>query len=142
MNKLNTANSERGMTLVELLVVIVLLGMIAVIVGKNVIGKGEEAKAELNLVKMNKLKQDLGQYRIKFNSYPGQLQDLVKASPDIAKSGKLFIPLADEADLRDVWGTPYTYKSEDNGRSFSLTTRGADGLPGGDGVKQDVTIRP
>ncbi|MCB0325674.1 MAG: type II secretion system protein GspG [Bdellovibrionales bacterium] len=133
---------ERGMTLVELLVVIVLISLIAVVVGKNVIGQGDAAKAELNVVKMEKLKNLLGQYRLKFNSYPGALQELIKPSADTQKSGQLFVALAEEGDLNDVWGFPYIYKTENNGRSFTLSSLGADGIEGGDGAKQDVTVRP
>ncbi len=133
---------ERGMTLIEILVVIVLISLIAVVVGKNVIGQGDAAKAELNVVKMEKLKNLLGQYRLKFNTYPSSLEGLVKPSAEVEKSGKIFVALAGEDDLLDVWGFPFVYKSESNGRSYSITTLGSDGVSGGEGAKQDVTIRP
>lgn len=133
---------EEGMTLVELLVVIVLISLIAVVVGQNVIGQGDAAKAELNVVKMEKLKNLLGQYRLKFNNYPATLEDLRRPSAEVQKSGKLFVSLAEESDLNDVWSFPYIYKSENNGRSFTLTSLGSDGVEGGEGPKQDVTIRP
>jgi general secretion pathway protein G len=136
------SQEERGMTLVELLVVIVLISLIAVVVGKNVIGQGDAAKAELNVVKMEKLKNLLGQYRLKYNTYPSSLQDLVKQNSETSKSGKIFIALAEEADLDDIWGFPFSYKSENNGRSFSISSFGADGVAGGEGANQDVTIQP
>lgn len=136
----NTA--EQGMTLVELLVVIVLISLIAVVVGKNVIGQGDAAKAELNVVRMEKLKTALGQYRLKYNSYPSKLEDLVSASPEVKKAGKLFTPLVDEEEIRDVWGSSYTYRSENDGRTYALSTLGSDGIEGGEGAKQDVTLRP
>ena len=135
-------NSERGMTLIEILVVIVLISLIAVVVGKNVIGQGDAAKAELNVVKMEKLKNLLGQYRLKFNSYPAKLDDLVKPNADVEKSGKIFVALAGNDDLLDVWGFPFVYKSENSGRSYAITTLGSDGVQGGEGANQDVTIRP
>lgn len=133
---------QRGLTLIEILVVIVLISLIAVVVGKNVIGQGEAARAELNIVKMEKLKSLLGQYRLKYNGYPDKLSNLIKPGADVQKSGKLFIAIASEDDIKDVWGAPYTYKSENNGRSYSLTTLGSDGAPGGEGADQDVTMRP
>ncbi len=135
-------NNEKGMTLVELLVVIVLISLIAVVVGKNVIGQGDAAKAELNVVKMEKLKNLLGQYRLKYNSFPSSLNDLVKPNSDVGKSGKLFVPLAEEGDLNDIWGFPYVYSTESGGRSFTLSTLGADGVEGGEGPNQDVSIKP
>jgi general secretion pathway protein G len=134
--------NEAGLTLVELLVVIVLISLIAVVVGKNVIGQGSAAKAELNVVKMEKTKNLLGQYRLKYNSYPSKLADLIKGGEDVIKSGKPFIALASEDDLSDVWGFPFVYRLESDARSFTLTSLGEDGIEGGDGPKQDVTLRP
>lgn len=132
--------SESGLTLVELLVVIVLISLIAVVVGKNVIGSGEAAKAELNVVKMEKVKNLLGQYRLKYNKFPSSLEGLVKSGEDSGKSGKPFFALASEEDLSDVWNFPFSYKVENGGRSFSLSSLGSDGIDGGEGAKQDVTV--
>jgi general secretion pathway protein G len=143
MSKLEQSGlGEKGMTLVELLVVIVLISLIAVVVGKNVIGQGDAAKAELNVVKMEKLKNLLGQYRLKYNSFPSTLDDMIKPNSEIGKSGKIFVALAEKQDLEDIWGFPYSYATESNGRTFSLSSLGADGVEGGEGPNQDVTIRP
>lgn len=132
--------NESGLTLVELLVVIVLISLIAVVVGKNVIGQGDTAKAELNVVKMEKAKNLLSQYRLKYNKFPGSLDNLIKGGPAVKKSGKPFFALAGEDDLTDVWGFPFSYKVENGGRSFTLKSLGADGIDGGDGAKQDVSV--
>ena len=142
INERSVVRNEKGLTLIELLVVIVLISLIAVVVGKNVIGQGEAAQAELNVVKMERMKNLLGQYRLKFNSYPAKLEDLIHPSGDVSKSGKIFVPLADDGDLNDVWGFPFVYKTENNGRTFSISSLGSDGVQGGDGAKQDVTITP
>ena len=134
--------SEKGLTLVELLVVIVLISLIAVVVGKNVIGQGDAAKAELNLVRMEKIKNLLGQYRLKYNAYPSKLDDLVNGNADLKKSGKPFIALAVTEDLNDVWNFPYLYSQESDGRSFILSSYGSDGIEGGEGAKQDVSVKP
>ena len=136
------SNNERGMTLVEILAVIVIISLIITVVAKNVIGQSDAAKAKLNQTKMLKLKQALGQYQLEFNSYPTSLNDLVKESADVKKSGKLFIAMAEEDDLADIWGFPYEYKTENNNRSFSFKSYGSDGVPGGEGAKSDVTMTP
>lgn len=133
---------ERGMTLVEVIAVVVLLALIWVVVGKNVFGQSDTAKAQLNMVKMNNLKQYLGQYRLQYNIYPAKLDDLVHGSADLKKSGTIFTPLATEEDLKDIWSTPYIYVPENNNRSYILKSLGSDGLEGGDGAKQDVEMRP
>ena len=130
------------MTLVEVIAVVVLLALLYVVVGKNVFGQSNAAKAKLNDVKMNNLRNVLQQYKLEQNTFPPRLEDLVTANSEVKKSGAVFTPLAEEGDLKDIWGGPYVYIQENSGRSFLLKSLGADGVEGGDGVNQDVEKRP
>lgn len=135
-------NLEKGMTLVELMAVIVILGIILTVVAKNIFGQADSAKARTNVLRMEKIKGALELYRTEFGRYPGQLGDLIRPSADIQSSGKLFMKYAEESELKDVWNNDLLYKNENDGRSFALTTLGADGTPGGENANQDVTLRP
>lgn len=135
-------STESGLTLIELLVVVVLIGLIFTVVAGSVFSKGEAAKAELNVTRMEGLKQEIARYRLNYNSYPQALQDLVRPNAQVRQSGKLFNPIVKEDELKDIWGNPYLYKSENDGRSYSITSQGADGAPGGEGPNQDITVRP
>ena len=140
---MKTLHSESGLTLVELLVVIVLIGLIYVAVSKTVFGQGEAAKAELNVVRMNSVKNALQQYQLKFNTYPSTINELLTGNSSLLdKSGQVFVPMVDEDQLKDIWGNPYIYRLENDGRSFNLKSLGSDGMEGGDKAKQDVTVRP
>ena len=141
MRKNSLLTDDRGMTLVEIIVVIVLISIIGGIVIQGVIGKGDSAKAKLNMVKMEKLKSAIETYRLEFNGYPAKLEDLVNRSAEVEKSGKLFTPLAGETDLNDVWNFPYIYKTENRNRTFTTSSLGSDGVEWGDGAKQGVTNR-
>jgi len=134
--------NQSGMTLIEILAVIVLIGLILSVVAKGVFSQSSKAQARLNEVKMVNLQNAISQYRLEYGRYPGQIQDLIKQSNDVAQSGRLFIALAEPEDLKDVWGFEYGYKSENEGRSYSLQSLGQDGLTGGDGANQDITKRP
>ncbi|MCC6932695.1 MAG: type II secretion system protein GspG [Deltaproteobacteria bacterium] len=134
-------NKQAGMTLVEVLAVIVLIGMIMVVVGKGVMGKGDAAKAKLNVVRMEGIRNALAQYRLELNTYPSSLDSLAHPGKEAVESGQVVVPLIDEKDLKDIWGNNFIYRSE-GGRSYSLQTLGSDGVPGGDGAKQDVTMTP
>lgn len=135
-------NAERGMTLVEVIAVIILIGLIMTVVAKGILGKSDAAKAELNVVKMQEVKQALETYRLKYNVYPDQMLDMVRPSDKVTKGGSLFTPLLEEDQINDIWGFPLLYKAENNGRSYTITSLGADGAQGGTGSKQDITIRP
>ena len=139
---LGTLNNQRGLTLVELLAVIVILGLIITVVLKNVTGQSEAAKAKLNETKMMQLQQMIDQYRLEYNSYPSSLNDLVRESSAVKESGKMFVALVKPEQLKDIYNYDFIYKSESDGRSYSLTSLGSDGIPGGEGPKQDLTKRP
>ena len=66
--------SERGMTLVEIMVVIVLFGLIMGVVASKVTQNAAVAEAELNITKMKSLEGYLSTYKIKFGKYPSSLQ--------------------------------------------------------------------
>ena len=133
--------NEAGLTLVEIIAVIVLLGVIIAIFGGGILDKAESAKAQLNMTKMDTVMQKLSLYKLQFGKYPGQLKDLVEPSADVKNSGELFTPFLSKEDLLDVWKNPYLYKLENNGRSCSLSSYGSDGDAGGEGAAQDVTKR-
>lgn len=133
--------TNRGMTLVELMAVIVILGIIITVVAKNIFGQTDAAKARTNIIRMEKVKSALELYKLEFGRYPGQLGDLIRPSADIQRSGKLFMKMAEEEELKDIWNNDLIYRAENEGRAFSLTSLGSDGAAGGTDAKQDVTIR-
>lgn len=139
---LKITSNERGLTLVELLVVVVLLGLIFTVIGSNVFSKGEAAKAELNRSRMESIKQEVSRFRLTFNTYPRSLEELIRPSQQMQQSGRLFSPILKEDEFLDMWGNKYIYRLENDGRSYSLTTLGSDGVPGGEGHAMDFTLRP
>ncbi len=136
--KLRSRSGEAGLTLVELIAVILLIGVLMGVVAKNIFGNTEAAKAKANELKMNQLKGSLQNYKLQFNKYPSSLECLTKSCPET--KGKLFTATTEADDLLDVWGNPYIYKTENGGRSISIQTLGADGVAGGDGANTDFVI--
>jgi general secretion pathway protein G len=121
--------AERGMTLIEIMVVIAILGMMATAVTMTVIGNLQTAKVQKARLDCRQLETSLELYFTRFGKYPSQppgLEALVQTQ--IIK----FLQL-------DPWGNPYGFRMEDGSPVvFSL---GADGQPGGDGFNADITSR-
>ncbi len=140
--KRSIAAEQAGMTLIEVIAVIVLITLIMVTVGRNVFTSSSAAKAQLNVTKMNALKGYLSQYRLQYNAYPSKLENLVHGGNEAKQAGTIFTPLMQEADLKDVYGNNFLYTAENNGRSFVLKSLGEDGTEGGQGSAQDVELRP
>ena len=135
-------SNESGMTLIEVIAVIVLITLIMVTVGNRVFTSSSAAKAKLNVTKMNTLKGYLGQYRLQYNVYPSKLENLLKPSAETKQAGDIFTPLAQESDMSDIYNNKFLYNAENNGRSYKLKSLGEDGAEGGEGPSQDVTMEP
>lgn len=120
---------ERGFTLVELMVVIVILGLLATIVVINVMPAADRAAVTKARADIATLEQAVEIYRLDNQRYPtGEegLQALV--------AGEYVRRLPD-----DPWGNPYSYSAPGReGRPFTIATLGADGREGGTGENEDI----
>jgi general secretion pathway protein G len=125
------------MTLIELIIVVVLIGLVAAAVGSKVINNKKNAEAQIAMTQLNSLAAQIDQYQTDVGTYPESLDQLLTAPNDA--QGWLG-PYAKKTDLVDPWKTPIQYrKPGDDENPFSLTSLGADRKPGGEGVDKDFT---
>ena len=121
---------QRGMTLIEIMVVLVILGLIAGAVTVAVIPRINEARVQRTQLDISQLENALKLYYARSGKYP-----------DTATGFKTLVDLQLIDKMpKDAWGNDYVYLLE-NGRPV-ITSYGADGSPGGDGVNADITNRP
>ena len=129
-----------GMTLIEILVVLVLIGVVLGIVGGNFIGRGEKAKADAAKIEMGQIGQALDLYKLEVGRYPTTqegLQALLQA-PSGASSWNG--PYWKKSTLpKDPWGNEYKYVSPGASGPYDITSYGADGKEGGEGTNKDIT---
>ena len=131
-------HSESGLTLVEIIVVLVILGVLFGMLTKGLFSSGERAKAEMNRLQMQRVQNYINQYQLRYNRLPSSLASLYGCD-DLTGPG--CIPIVDrESDLEDIWGTQMRYRVDGGGRSYSLTSLGADRSEGGGSVNTDVTL--
>ena len=139
MKNIQSRKSERGVTLIEMLVVITIIGLIAGLVTVNVIRQGESAKRTAARAQISSFMNALGIYKLDTGAYPATTQGLqalrVKAG-DIPNWAGPYLPK--DVPL-DPWGRPYEYKYPgEHGEDPDVISLGADGLPGGDGNNADI----
>ncbi|WP_224369484.1 type II secretion system major pseudopilin GspG [Hyalangium versicolor] len=120
---------NRGMTLIEIMVVITILGLIAAAVGVAVIPKLEEAKRDTARLDIGNIQNALKLYYAKQGKYPDTGSGL-KALVDTQNLER--IPV-------DPWGNEYVYLLE-SGKPV-ITSYGADGTAGGQGSDADVSSK-
>ena len=131
---------QRGFTLVELLVVLVILGLIAAFAAPRVIKYLGRAKTDAASIQIERLSGVLDLYRLEVGGYPTSddgLQALMEQPPDAEMWNGPYLKKANA--LIDPWGRPYIYQSPGEHGDFDLSTFGADGSDGGDGEDQDLT---
>ncbi|HSU76086.1 MAG TPA: type II secretion system major pseudopilin GspG [Burkholderiales bacterium] len=132
---------QRGFTLLEVMVVVVILGVLAALVVPKVIGRPDEARAIAARQDIASLMQALKLYRLDNQRYPSTeqgLQALVArpASAPLAANwkGGGYV----ERLPSDPWGRPYQYLNPGVRGELDVFSLGADGAPGGEGSDADI----
>lgn len=128
---------DRGFTLMEIVVVLVILGTIMAFVAPKIFEQMGQAKSREAKLRIQSLAGNVELYRLEVGKLPENLQALVRQPGGVEKwSG----PYAKEADLKDAWGNDYKFGVPGTGgRAFDIVSLGADGKEGGEGENRDVT---
>ena len=126
-------SGQSGLTLVEIVVVLIILGVVFSVIAPNVLSQGDKAKARITAVQLQKIKSNIEQFQLQYNTLPNSLKDLTSCTE---KTGKSCIPLADEEELNDAWGNRFEYEGQ--GNRYKIFSLGADGRRGGSGVDGDI----
>lgn len=131
--------SERGFTLLELLVVMVIIGLLAGYVGPRYFSQIGKSEVKAARAQIDALEKALDQYRIDVGRYPSTEQGL--AALNVAPTGEVRWdgPYLRKGVPDDPWGKPYQYRQPGEHGEFDLYSFGLDSLPGGEGAAADVT---
>jgi general secretion pathway protein G len=133
--------AQRGFTLLEVMVVVVILGILAALVVPKIISRPDEARAIAARQDIASLMQALKLYRLDNQRYPTTeqgLQALVArpASAPLAPNWKAGGYV--ERLPGDPWGNAYQYLNPGVHGELDVFSMGADGAPGGEGNDADV----
>ena len=131
-------SSKKGFTLVEILVVMVIIGLIASIVGPRLfpkLGKGKQsaAKAQIEL-----LGQGLDQFRLDVGRYPTTQEGLNALMVNPGGIDQWEGPYLKKELPKDPWERPYLYQCPGKHGEYDLFSYGRDGALGGEGEDKDV----
>ncbi len=138
MNK--KMNVQKGFTLLEVMVVVVILGILASFVVPNLLGNKEKADQQKAITDIVALENALDMYKLDNSVYPTTDQGLealvTKPSspePRNYRDGGYIKRLPS-----DPWGNDYQYLSPGDNGSIDIFTLGADGQEGGEGANSDI----
>lgn len=135
-----------GFTLLEMLVVLVIIGLIASLVGPRLFSRVDASKVQVAETQTRMLRGAIETFRLEVGRLPTMeegLSVLTRAPTDERARARWRGPYLDEAVPADPWGNPYQYSIPGrDGLPFALYSHGADGQPGGEGNDADVGFLP
>lgn len=136
--------AARGFTLLEMLVVLVIIGLLAGLVGPQLLGRVDTSKVTAADTQIRMLKASIETMRLDIGRFPTQeegLAMLMQPPQDERVARKWRGPYLSEAVPMDPWGNPYNYRPV-TGTVMALFSYGADGQLGGEGIDADIGFMP
>lgn len=135
--------NEKGFTLIELMVVIVILGILAGLIVPRIMGRPDEARRAKARIQIESIETALKLYKLDNGNYPTTEQGL-QALVEPPATGSALANWRQGGYLekgkvpKDPWDNDFIYLSPGSHGDYDLVSRGADGEPGGEGKNKDV----
>ncbi len=125
---------QRGFTLLEIMVVVVIMGMLSAIVATNVMGQKSKAEIETARINIKNFQDSLELYKLDNHIYPTTEQglDALVSKPTVSPIPKGYNENGYIRELpQDPWGNDYIYLNpgNHNARSYDVYSSGPDGEP-------------
>jgi len=127
------SSRERGFSLLEIMVVLIIIGVMAAIVAPRFVERADEAKVDSTKIQMKNIEQALKLYRLQKGQYPASSEGL-NALTASGKGGKSYL----DALPKDAWGGDFIYLSPGVHGDVDILSYGADGKAGGTGFDADI----
>ena len=130
---------QSGFTLIELLVVLAIIGLLAGLVGPQVMKHLGGAKSKTAKVQIGDIAQALDMYRLDVGGYPSSDQGLAALVDNPGNMNSWNGPyLSKNSVPKDPWNNEYHFRSPGEHGNFDLYSYGLDNRQGGEGENQDV----
>lgn len=134
---------QRGFTLIEIMVVMVILGLLVAVVAPNIMGRSDQAKVTIAKTQLANIANALDMYRLDNSHYPSTQQGLEAlvtrptGTPEPrnwSQDGYL------SSVPEDPWGNAFQYVSPGSQGPYDLYSLGSDGQEGGEGDAADISV--
>jgi len=130
---------QRGFTLLELLVVMVIIGLLAGYVGPKYFSQIGKSEIKATRAQIDALEKALDQYRLDVGRYPTTEQGLASLMARPTGENRWQGPYLKKDVPNDPWGTAYQYRQPGEHGEFDLYSFGKDSKAGGEGEAADIT---
>lgn len=134
-----TLRAQRGFTLIEIMVVIIIIGILASIVGPKMFGNVEKARLNAASAQIEMLGTALDSFRLDVGRYPTTAEGLEALVAQVSGVDGWNGPYLKKREVPlDPWKRPYRYECPGNFGDYDLYTYGKDDAEGGEGEDRDV----
>jgi general secretion pathway protein G len=138
--KRNRRRSQAGVTLIEMLVVVTIIGLFVALVGPNLFKRADEAKIVAARSQIDSFMTALGTYKLDTGTFPSTEQGLAALRIKPADATLWNGPYMPKDIPKDPWGHDFVYRfpGEHQPDEPEIICLGADGQPGGEGIYADI----
>ena len=134
-------SNNKGFTLLEMLVVILIIGMLTGIVAPRFINQLAKSEATTARAQLSSIDKALQAFRIDTGRFPTTSEGLAALSAAPNNEDRWRGPYLQSVVPPDPWGQPYQYVAPGkNGREYDLSSKGRDRAVGGDGDNADIVL--
>ena len=134
--------NQKGMSIIEILIVITLIGLIGTFVAGKIFDQLAEGQIESAKIQIQRLGERLKEYRRHCGAYPTTDQglDALITKPTSGRECKRYRPggyIENQEIPIDPWENEFIYESD--GRTYTIISLGSDGIEGGEGADADIS---
>lgn len=141
---LSIRGAHAGFTLIEIMVVVVIIGMLAALVGPRVMGQSDEARVTSTRTQIASIVQAVQLYQLQNGVPPTTnqgLQALIEkpTMPPVPRNYPNGGYLNSKTLPKDAWGNDFIYLCPGERGEYDIISYGRDGREGGEGLDADIT---
>ena len=138
--KRNRKRSRAGVTLIEMLVVVTIIGLFVALVGPSLFRRADEARITAAKSQIANFMTALGAYKLDTGNFPTSEQGLLALRVKPADVVQWTGPYMPQDIPKDPWGREFLYRfpGEHGNDEPDIVSLGRDGQPGGEGYDADI----
>ena len=128
---------RHSFTLIEIMIVVIIIGMLAALVGPNIVGNLDKSRVKSTKAQLVSVKNAVQQYYMDMSTYPTRLDELITNPGNEKWDG----PYLEAKNIpKDGWGNEFQYSvpGQDN-MPFDIISYGGDKSSGGTGNNEDIS---